>query len=173
LYKDMVFSNMTAYSQDKGDGLWRRSLYTYWKRTILAPAMQVMDASPREFCMVREPRTNSPLQALNLMNDVTYIEAARVLAERMLIEGGTTPEGRLSWAFRRVTSRRPDAGERRMLLGHLEEQLDYFRRHPREAAKLLMFGEKRSNSRLNSVELAAYSVAASLLLNLDEIITKQ
>jgi hypothetical protein len=92
LYKDMVFSNMTNYDQDQGEGLWRRSLYTFWKRTVMPPAMHVFDASSREYCMVRETRTNTPLQALNLMNDVTYVEAARMLAQRMLNEGGANPE---------------------------------------------------------------------------------
>jgi hypothetical protein len=173
LYKDMVFSNMTAYHQDQGEGLWRRSLYTFWKRTIMPPAMQVFDASARESCTVREARTNTPLQALNLMNDVTYVEAARILAGRMMIEGGTAPESRLTWAFRLATSRWPDESERRILLGHLQAQLDYFRRHPPEAARLLAVGERRQDGKLNAVELAAYAVTASLLLNLDEVITKQ
>ena len=112
--------------RDKGEGLWRRSLYTFWKRTVAPPTMQVFDASPRECCTVRESRTNTPLQALNLMNDVTYVEAARLLAGRMIHEGGSTPEERLAWAFRLVTSRRPD--ERRAssaLVRNLEAQLDY------------------------------------------------
>jgi hypothetical protein len=173
LYKDMVFSNMTTYNQERGEGLWRRSLYTFWKRTIMPPAMGVFDASARESCTVREPRTNTPLQALNLMNDVTYVEAARLLAERILNEGGATPESRITWAFRLVTSRRPDESERRTLVGGLNAQLDYFRRHPQEATRLLSVGEKRSDGKLNAAELAAYSVTASLLLNLDEVITKQ
>ena len=173
LYKDMVFSNMTAYDQDRGEGLWRRSLYTFWKRTVMPPAMHVFDASARESCTVREPRTNTPLQALNLMNDVTYVEAARLLAERMMNEGGTAPESRIDWAFRVATARRPDESERRILLGDLNAQLDYFRRHPQEAAGLLSVGERRNDGKLGAAELAAYSATASLLLNLDEVITKQ
>ena len=173
LYKDMVFSNMTAYGQERGEGLWRRSLYTFWKRTILAPAMLVMDASPREFCTVREPRTNSPLQALNLMNDVTYVEAARLLGRRILIEGGSTPESRLAWAFRLVTSREPDAAERKLLLDNLKANQDHFRDHPQEAQRLLSIGEKRLKDNLEVSELASYAMTASMLLNLDEAITKQ
>jgi hypothetical protein len=173
LYKDMVFSNMTDYDQDQGEGLWRRSLYTFWKRTITPPAMHVFDASARESCTVREPRTNTPLQALNLMNDVTYVEAARLLAERIITEGGATPESRISWAFRLLTARSPDESERRILLGNLKAQLDYFQRHPQEAPGLLLVGARRSDGKLNAGELAAYSVVASLLLNLDEVITKQ
>jgi hypothetical protein len=130
LWKDMVFSNMTNYPQDKGDGLWRRSLYTFWKRTVLNPSMLVFDATAREFCNVRETRTNSPLQALNLMNDVTYVEAARMLAERMLKEGGATPEERLAWAFRALTARWPDKIEQQTLRDNLQAQLTHFRQQP-------------------------------------------
>ncbi len=173
LLKDMTFSNMTNYAQDKGEGLWRRSLYTFWKRTVLNPGMQVFDATAREQCTVRETRTNTPLQALNLMNDVTYVEAARMLAERMLLAGGAAPQRRLAWAFRAVTSRPPDETEQQTLLDNLNAQLTYFRDHPREAQKLLSIGEKRNNVKLNPTELAAYTTTASLILNLDEVITKQ
>ncbi|MGE0127417.1 MAG: DUF1553 domain-containing protein [Blastocatellales bacterium] len=173
LYKDMAFSGLTGYELDKGEGLWRRSLYTFWKRTVLSPAMQVFDASAREFCTVRDTRTNTPLQSLNLMNDVTYIEAARMLAQRMLTEGGATPEERIAWAFRAVTSRQPKEEENRALLRNLISQMGRFRLDPEEAAKLLAIGERRNDARLNVAELAAYAAAASLILNLDEVITKQ
>jgi hypothetical protein len=169
----MLFSNMTNYAQDKGEGLWRRSLYTFWKRTVMPPAMQVFDASSRESCTVRETRTNTPLQALNLMNDTTYIEAARLIAERMLTEGGTKPENRLAFGLRLIAGRPPDEGEARLLLGNLQTQLEHFRDHPEEAARLLAVGQKRNDPKLNTGELAAYSVVASLVLNLDEVVTKQ
>lgn len=173
LLKDMVFSNMADYAQEKGTDLWRRSLYTYWKRTVLNPGMQVFDATAREQCLVRDTRTNTPLQALNLMNDVTYVEAARLLAERMLLAGGAAPAQRLAWAFRAATSRTPDAVEQQTLLDNLNAQLAYFRNHPQAAEKLLLMGEKRNHAQLNSAELAAYATTASLILNLDEVITKQ
>ena len=173
LYKDMAFSGMTAYNHSVGEGLWRRSLYTFWKRTVLSPTMQVFDASAREFCTVRDTRTNTPLQSLNLMNDVTYIEAARMLAERMLKEGGTNSPERLSWAFRLMTSRQPNEREIQTLVGNLNAQTEYFRRNPAEADKLLAIGEKRNDEALNKIELAAYTAAASLIFNLDEVITKQ
>ncbi|MBS1790961.1 MAG: DUF1549 domain-containing protein [Acidobacteria bacterium] len=173
LYKDMAFSGLTGYNTDKGEGLWRRSLYTFWKRTVLSPTMQVFDASAREFCTVHDTRTNTPLQSLDLMNDVTYIEAARMLAERMLNEGGSTPEQRLAWAFRVVASRHPSEAEINALTRNLNSQLDYFAHNPQEAKKLLSVGEKRNNDKLNRTELAAYATTASLLLNLDEVITKQ
>jgi hypothetical protein len=140
---------------------------------VLAPAMQVFDASAREFCTVRETRTNTPLQALNLMNDVTYLEAARMFAERMLKEGGETPSQRLTWAFRVVTARYPSERERQVLLRNLTQQQEHFSRHPQEATKLLAVGEKRNDEKLQTTELAAYAATASLLLNLDEVITRQ
>jgi len=173
LWKDMTFSNMTNYGQAKDEGLWRRSLYTYWKRTILTPNMHVFDATAREACAVRETRTNTPLQALNLMNDVTYVEAARMIAERMLKEGGATPEQRLVWAFRAITSRPPDAQERQVLLENLNVQLTFFRANLSAAEKLLATGERRNDPKLNAAEVAAYATTASLMLNLDEVITKQ
>jgi hypothetical protein len=169
----MAFGGLTGYAQDKGDGLWRRSLYTFWKRTVLSPTMQVFDASAREFCTVRDTRTNTPLQSLNLMNDVTYIEAARMLAERMMKEGGVMPQERLAWAFRAATSRQPSERESQVLLKSLNKQMDYFSRNPQEAAKLLSVGEKRNDGRLDAAEVAAYAATASLILNLDELVTKQ
>jgi hypothetical protein len=173
LYKDMAFSGLTGYNQEKGEGLWRRSLYTFWKRTILAPNMGVFDASAREFCTVRETRTNTPLQSLNLMNDVTYIEAARMLAERIMKEGGATPQARLAWAFRVVTSRQPTEVELQALKRNWQAQSGYFAQHQEEAARLLAVGEKRNDAQLAKTELAAYAMTASLLFNLDEAITRQ
>src|SRR5262245_8102844 len=173
LYKDMAFSGLTGYDRDKGEGLWRRSLYTFWKRTVLSPTMQVFDASAREYCTVRDTRTNTPLQSLNLMNDVTYVEAARLLAQRMLREGGATPQARVAWAFLAAASRRPSERELQVLLRNLSWQMDYFGHNPREATRLLSIGEKRNEAELDAVELAAYSATASLILNLDEVITKQ
>jgi hypothetical protein len=173
LYKDMAFGGLTGYAQDKGDGLWRRSLYTFWKRTVLSPTMQVFDASAREFCTVRDTRTNTPLQSLNLMNDVTYVEAARMLAQRMMTEGGSTPLERVNWAFRVVTSRQPSGSEQQVLLRSLNKQMGYFGRNPQEATKLLSVGEKKNDGKLDAAELAAYAATASLILNLDEVITKQ
>jgi hypothetical protein len=173
LYKDMVFSNMTGYDRDKGEGLWRRSLYTFWKRTVMPPAMSVFDASAREYCVVRETKTNTPLQALNLMNDATYVEASRMLAQRTLVEGGATPESRIRWVFRLATSRWPDNEEQKLLVDNLGAQLNYYRANPAEAAKLLAVGEKRNDASMDAAELAAYATTISLILNLDEVITKQ
>ena len=139
----------------------------------MPPAMQVFDASSREYCTVRETRTNTPLQALNLMNDTTYVEAARLMAQRMMKEGGQKPEDRLALGLRLAAGRRPDEGEKRVLLGTLQTQLEYFQGHPQEAEQLLAVGSSPTDTKLNAEELAAYSVVASLILNLDEVITKQ
>ncbi len=177
IYKDMGFGGLTGYEQAKGEGLWRRSLYTYWKRTLLSPTMSAFDASPREFCTVKETRTNTPLQSLNLMNDVTYVEAARLLAERMLTEGGPKNSedatARLAWGFRVVTSRFPTPAEQQVLLRNLQKQQTYFAAQPDEARKLLATGERRNRAKLSANEVAAYAMVASLLLNTDEAITKQ
>ena len=173
LLKDMVFSNMTEYAQEKGEDLWRRSLYTFWKRTVMPPAMQVFDAATREYCQVSEARTNTPLQALNLMNDVTYVESARMLGQRMMLEGGAKPGDRLTWGFRLASGRAPDELESRVLLGSLETQLAHFQRNPDAATELLAVGEKRHDPGLEAEQLAAYAVVGGLILNLDEVITKQ
>jgi hypothetical protein len=139
----------------------------------MPPAMQVFDASSREYCNVRETRTNTPLQALNLMNDVTYVEAARMLAQRMLQEGGARPEDRVTRGFRLAAGRVPDESEIEVLLSSLGAQLEYFESHPEAAAGLLAVGERRNDPKLNTQEVAAYAVVGSLILNLDEVITKQ
>jgi hypothetical protein len=135
--------------------------------------MQVFDASSRESCKVRETRTNTPLQALNLMNDETYVEAARMLGQRMLKEGGGTPEDRVDLGFRLAAGRVPDATESQVLLSSLQAQLKYFESHPDAAAGLLAVGERRNDPKLEPQELAAYAMVGSLILNLDEVITKQ
>lgn len=173
LYKDMLFTNMTRYAQEKGEDLWRRSLYTFWKRTVMPPAMQVFDASSRESCTVRETRTNTPLQALNLMNDTTYVEAARFMAQRMLTEGGSKAEERLAFGLRLAAGRRPDEAEMRVLLNNLGSQRSYFSSHSKEAAQVLAVGTKPNDKRLDAEDLASYAVVASLILNLDEVISKQ
>jgi hypothetical protein len=107
------------------------------------------------------------------MNDVAYVEAARMLAARMLTEGGAKPEDRVAWAFRLTTSRRPDENELRILLKNLDAQLKYFSGDSKEATRLLSIGARQNDERLNVAELAAYATIASLILNLDEVITKQ
>jgi hypothetical protein len=161
------------YLQSKGDDLYRRSLYTFWKRTIAPPMMLNFDAAARESCVVRETRTNTPLQALNLMNDVTFLEAARLLGQRMILEGRPGTAERLRHGFRIVTSRNPTAKEEDLLRGNLAFHQDYFASRPASIKTFLAQGESPSNPSIEPRELAAYASVASLLLNLDEAVTKE
>jgi hypothetical protein len=161
------------YKPDTGEGLYRRSLYTFWKRTAPPPSMVNFDAAGREACTVRENRTNTPLQALDLMNDLTYVEAARVLAERMMREGGTTPEARIAFGFRLATARHPRAGDIAILSGTFHHYLDRFRTNQAAGLKLLSEGEYKRDQTLDVSQLAAYASVASLILNLDETVTKE
>jgi hypothetical protein len=170
LWKDLAGEN---YVPDKGASLYRRSLYTFWKRTIAPPGLMTFDSAHRESCVVRETRTNTPLQALNLLNDVTYVEAARRLAERVLLEAGPVSEARLTYAFRLVTARTPRPVELQVLRGGLERHLARYRKDPKAAAELLRVGESPRNTRLEVSEWAAWTALAGTLLNLDEVITKE
>jgi hypothetical protein len=159
--------------QDHGAALYRRGLYTYWKRTVAPPMMATFDASARETCTVRPSRTNTPLQALALMNETAFVEAARLMAERVLKHGGRTPQRRLRFAFRLAVGRPPRAGEERTLLGGLEFHLDRYRRDKTAAKGLLSVGEHPYDKQLDPAELAAYTAVAALILNLDEVVTKE
>jgi hypothetical protein len=171
LWKEL--SGGDDYKPDTGEGLHRRSLYTYWKRTAPPPMMMNFDAAGREACVVRELRTNTPLQALNLMNDVTYLEAARKMAERMMREGGDTPASRIAYGFELATARKPRESESEILLGSLAFSRDQFQSDPAAAATYLSQGAALRDEKLDARELAAYSVVASLILNLDAAVTKE
>lgn len=161
-----------GYIQDKGEALYRRSLYTFWRRAIPPPGLEILDAPSREVCSVQRERTNTPLQALALMNDVTYVEAARSFAERMLTKGGTDAASRAAYGFRVVTSRLPNAVELKILTNGLARHLKTFHASPEEAKALITVGESKPNPDLNVSELAAYTALANTLLNLDETINK-
>ncbi len=162
-----------GYQPDSGDGLYRRSIYTYWKRTIAPPSMVIFDSPTREACTVRTGRTNTPLQALNLMNDVTYLEASRKLAERLLREGGATGISRLSYGWRLVLARDPKPAELQVLAGELDRFESFYASHPTEAERFLKQGGAPRDASLPVPQLAAYTALSSLLLNLDETITKE
>src|SRR5262249_43649614 len=160
------------YKADQGKSLSRRSLYTYWKRAVPPPMMMNFDAAGREACVVRQSRTNTPLQALDLMNDVTFVEASRVLAERMIKEGGNAPAERIAYGFRLATARRPKPRESQILLDGFHHHFDTYQTDQAAALKLLSQGEHPRDEKLNPAELAAYTTIASLILNLDETVTK-
>jgi hypothetical protein len=161
------------YRPETGPNLYRRSLYTFWKRTVAPPSMATFDSAGRETCTVREVRTNTPLQALNLLNDVTFVEAARVLAERVLIEGEPSDGARIDRAFRLVTSRQPSPAERSILLEGLRAQRARYAVDRASAKALIRIGATSPNEALDPGELAAFTTVGSLLLNLDETITKE
>jgi hypothetical protein len=159
-----------GYQPDRGEGLYRRSLYTYWRRTVAPPSMINFDSPTREVCVVRESRTNTPLQALNLMNDVLYLEAARQLAGRLLEQ----PEARrFDYAIRLVLARAPRPGEEELLRKALAGFAAYYSTSPEAAAQYLAQGDSPQDSRWRATELAPYMAVASLLLNLDEAVTKE
>src|SRR5262249_44705821 len=135
-------------------------------------AMLAFDGPTRETCTVRRSRTNTPLQALVLLNDPTYLEAARILAERMLTEAATAPESRIQFAFQLATARAPDADETAALLDLCRGQHAEFAANPAAAEQLLSIGEAARDPSLDPVELAAWMTVASTILNLDETITK-
>jgi mono/diheme cytochrome c family protein len=159
------------YVQGHGKGLYRRGMYTFWKRTAPPPSLTTLDAPDREVCTVRRPRTNTPLQALVLLNDPTFVEASRKLAERLMTEA-ETPDERIALAFRLATARRPSAAETAVLRKVYEAQLVVYRADGKAALKLLSVGESRRNEGLDPAELAAWTMVASAILNLDETVTR-
>jgi hypothetical protein len=172
LWEAVSFNNSQKYVPDKDDNQYRRSLYTYWKRQSPPPNMLLFDAPTREYCVVRRPRTNTPLQALALMNDVQFVEASRAFAQRILLEGGPGMNDRLAYAFRLATSRKPGADELKVLRDALDQQLADYRKDTGAAEKLLGVGSFKASGSLNQSELAAWTTIASMILNLDETVTK-
>jgi hypothetical protein len=174
LYEQVVSgTGPSTYVQGHGTDLYRRTLYTYWKRSVPNPAMLIFDVPFRETCTVRRARTTTPLQALNLENDPTYVEAARFLAQRMMREGGSAPESRIWLGFRLATCRPPRPAELSVLTAGLRRMEASFHSDPSGAQSLLAVGETKPDPSLDPVELAAYSTVASTLLNLDETITNE
>lgn len=161
------------WAADSGDDQYRRGLYTYWCRTFLHPAMRSFDAPTREECTVDRPRSNNSLQALVLLNDPTFVEAARAFAERILREGGTTTEERIQFAFRTCLSREATAAEVSVLKDTLNSQLEHFRKHVGEADEFLNVGQSRVSSAFEKTNLAAWASVTRVVLNLHETITRR
>ena len=162
-----------VYRQGSGSDLYRRSMYTFWKRTIPPPSLGVFDAPDREKCIARRSRTNTPLQALVLMNDPTYVEASRVLAHRMVSEGGPGGADRVRFAYERALARPPSVTESRLLEDLAREQTKKFEAAPELARELLQIGETPADGEIPAAELAAWTIVASSILNLDETISKE
>ena len=155
-----------------GDDLYRRGLYTHWQRSFLHPSLLAFDAPTREECTVDRPRSNVPQQALALLNDPTYVEAARVFAERIVREGGSGTNDRLAWAFRRALSRTPTAEEAALLSGLLDKHGEKYASDPEAAKKLIATGARAVPTDLDAAELAAWTSVARVILNLHETITR-
>ena len=162
----------SSYKQDAGDKLYRRSVYTFWKRTVPPPSMAVFDAPTREYCQVRRSRTNTPLQAFVLLHDPQFIEAARALAQRMLVEGGKTPEEQIRFGFESAVGRQPTEQELRLLRQTYAERLAVYSESPQKAKRLLSVGDSPRDTNLPVVKHAAMTSVARLLMNLSEFITK-
>ena len=172
LWADFAFDGERDYEQSEGEDLWRRSLYTFWKRTLGPPTLMTFDASTRETCIVRRSRTNTPLQALNLMNDVTYVEAARRFAERAMREYDA-PEDRVAYAYQLATAQYPGPNVHNVLVDALRAHQVRYRADRKAALALVSLGESPRDETLDVAEHAAYTMVASLILNLDGTITKE
>ncbi|MFY0653372.1 MAG: PSD1 domain-containing protein [Cyclobacteriaceae bacterium] len=160
------------YMVAHGEDLYRRSMYTYWKRVQPPPAMMIFDAASRNQCTVKRQSTNTPLQALVLLNDPQFIEASRALANRMMIEGGANADQRIENAFRWTTSRKPEADELNTLSDLYHSEVQEFQKYPERAEEFLQIGEYKNNDNLNKLELAAYGVVANAIINLSESLQK-
>ena len=175
LWKAVGFtgSNTDTFVKDTGaDKIYRRSLYTFWKRTAPPPQMNILDAPSREACTIRRERTNTPMQALMLMNDPQFVEAARVFAERTLKAGGETPEERIAFMFEIATAREPKPSEAALLLETLQAHAEEFKADPEAAKALIVVGESKPDEKLDAVEVATWTMIANLILNLDEVLNK-
>jgi mono/diheme cytochrome c family protein len=176
LWEEMAIGEVftaQSYSPSHGKDLYRRSLYTFWKRTVPPPSMATFDAPDREKCTARRLLTNTPLQALVLMNDPTYVEAARALASRTLEEVNGNSAKRIRYAFRLATAREPEPQEVKILEQQAQQELARYRHNRAEAEKLIKVGESPIDPKLKPAELAAWTMVASTILNLDETMTKE
>ncbi len=173
LWNEVSLGGNVRFKQDNGDGLFRRSMYTYWKRSAPAPSMTIFDAPTREKCMVERPRTNTPLQALVTMNDPQFMEASRHIAEHIMKEGGKTSQERVEYAYQLITSRKPKPIVGQILTSAFNEEFENYRKNTEAADKILAVGATKRDESLNASEHAAWTIVASMILNLDEVITRQ
>jgi hypothetical protein len=165
-------SDTLVYEQQQGDALYRRSMYTYWKRMAMMPDMDAFDAPMRDVVCTRRQRTDTPLQALVTMNDVQWVEAARALAERVIKEGGKQPEQRLQLMSEILLSHDPPPQMAAVLEGSLAQMEKHYAADPKAAHALVGVGEKKSDASIPAPELAAWTMVANEMLNLDEMVTK-
>lgn len=168
----MIGSNTRDYKRDTGESLYRRSMYTFWKRSAPPASMDIFNAPSRETCAVRRERTNTPLQALVTLNDVQFIEAARTLAQRALKEGGATPDSRIDFMARHLLARPLRTEEMAIVRKSLTKLEGFYKLHTKEAGELITEGESKPDAALQPEQLAAWTMLANQLMNLDEVLNK-
>jgi hypothetical protein len=168
----MIGSDTRDYRRDSGNSLYRRSMYTLWKRAAPPASMDILNAPSRETCTVRRERTDTPLQALVTLNDPQFVEAARHLAQAALKDGGTTPEGRIDFMARRLLARPFRAEEAKVVRASLDELVSFYKGHAEDAKKLLAVGESKADPTMDAASLAAWTMLANELMNLDEVLNK-
>jgi hypothetical protein len=168
----MLGSNTRFYQRDSGPALYRRSLYSFWKRSAPPAAMEVLNAPTRENCTVRRERTNTPLQALVTMNDVQFVEAARHLAQRARLAAPGSIEKQIQFMALRLAARDLDARELGVTRKAHQDFLRYYDSHPDQARQLIAQGESKAEESVPAVELAALTMTANQLFNIDEVLVK-
>jgi hypothetical protein len=170
-YRELNFPKRT-YQPDKGESQYRRGVYTWIQRTFLHPSMKAFDAPSRENCTANRPKSNTPLQALTMMNDPSYVEAARVFSVRILTEGGESVDDRIAWAYREVYSTLPDADTRALLSDIYSKHLKEYQGDTDSAEALLRVGDSVKGHDMNAPEVAAWTSVARILFNMHEFITR-
>jgi len=177
LWKELGFLRpeigMDEWPTSDGPDLYRRGIYTFWRRVCTYPAFATFDAPSREVCISRRPRSNTPLQALAALNDPVFLEAARVFAQRVMLNGPAVPEKQAEYAFRLCLARQPTTSERQRLARLYEQQLKSFEHDPASAEQLLSQGSAERPPSLDPQKLAAWMMVGNVLLNLDETLTKE
>jgi hypothetical protein len=168
----MEESNTRFYTQETGDALYRRSLYTFWKRSAPPPSMDIFDAPSREECVVRRERTNTPLQALVTMDDPQFVEAARTLAQNAIVASKGDVNRQVNYMANRLLTRSFDDKERDIVLHSYSDYLAFYEADPASATRLVSIGESKPLASLEVPKLAAMTMVANELLNLDEVLVK-
>ena len=171
LWNEVSLESNVRFVQDQGEKLYRRSMYTFWKRSAPAPSMTIFDAPSREKCTIRRSRTNTPLQALVTLNDPQFVEAARMLAQRVIQSGGSLDQ-QITLAYRLATGIRPKTSQLELLKTAYAEELAIFQSAPKRAEKLLAIGESVRDAEISPAAHAAMTVVTSMILNLDETLTR-
>jgi len=168
----MIGSNTRDYKRDSGDKLYRRSLYTFWKRAAPPASMDIFNAPNRETCAVRRERTNTPLQALVTLNDPQFVEAARTLAQKAVLDGGETADAKIDFVAKRLLARSLTDAEKAIVRDSLTVLTAEYKAKPDEAKKLIAVGDSKADPKVDVPTLAAWTMLVNELMNLDEVLNK-